>query len=62
MSESETKAGKRHLPHINVEEERELREWARRFQVEPETIRAAIKRVGPMVEHVERYLTSKWAY
>jgi hypothetical protein len=57
MSDNKAKTGKEDRERINVDEEYELRDWADHFQVDQETLRAVVKKVGPMVKDVERELT-----
>ena len=41
-----------------MNEEHELRYWARKLNCSEEQLRDAVKRAGPMVEDVERLLRS----
>jgi len=41
---------------ISTSEEYELRDWAQKFGVTPEELKAAVARVGTEAENVKRYL------
>ncbi|HVJ75272.1 MAG TPA: DUF3606 domain-containing protein [Casimicrobiaceae bacterium] len=41
---------------ISTSEEYELRDWAKKFGVTPEELKAAVARVGTEAENVKRYL------
>ena len=41
---------------ISTSEEYELRDWAKKFGVTPEELKAAVARVGTDAENVKRYL------
>jgi len=52
-----TRGGQDRL-RINVNQEHELRAWAKKFGVTTEQIEAAVKAVGDRAEKVEEYLAS----
>jgi hypothetical protein len=56
MADDRTKTGKPDRDRINVNEDYELRDWARKFGVTPQQIKDAVKAVGPMVADVRRHL------
>jgi uncharacterized protein DUF3606 len=41
---------------INVHQDYELRDWAKRFNVTPERLKEAVAAVGDRVEKVQQYL------
>jgi hypothetical protein len=56
MADDKSKTGKPDRDRINVEEDYELREWAKKFDVTPERLREAVKTSGPMVRDIEALL------
>ena len=44
---------------INIHEDYEVRYWTKRFGVTPEQLKAAVHKVGVMVDDVERELKHK---
>ena len=44
---------------INIHEDYEVRYWTKRFDVTPEQLKAAVHKVGVMVDDVERELKHK---
>jgi hypothetical protein len=56
MADDKTKTGKADRDRINVNEDYELRDWAKKFDVSPETLKAAVQAVGPMAKDVARKL------
>jgi len=56
MADDKTKTGKADRDRINVEEDYELREWAKKFDVTPERLKEAVKTSGPMVRDIEALL------
>ena len=56
MADDKTKTGKSDRDRINVDEDYELREWAKKFDVTPERLRQAVKTSGPMVKDIEALL------
>jgi hypothetical protein len=61
MSDDRTKAGGQDRKRINLSEEYEVRDWAEKFGVSHEELRAAVGRVGSMADDVERDLQSRGA-
>jgi hypothetical protein len=55
-SDSKQPTGSRDGERINVNLAYELREWARKFAVTPEELKAAVKAVGDNARKVEEYL------
>ena len=56
MADDKTKAGKADRDRINVHEDYELRDWSKKFNVTPEQLKAAVKKVGVMAKDVEAEL------
>lgn len=56
MSDDKTKAGQGDRARINMNEDYERRDWARKFGVTEEELRAAVEKVGSMAADVEREL------
>jgi hypothetical protein len=56
MADDKTKTGTPDRDRINVSEHYEVSDWARRFSVSEEQLRAAIKKVGPMAKGVAKAL------
>ena len=59
MADDKTKTGKPDRDRINVEEDYELREWAKKFGVTPERLKQAVKTSGPMVKDISALLGKK---
>ena len=58
MPDDRSKVGGQDRTRININEEYEVRDWADRFGVSQEDLKAAVARVGDRVHAVERYLNS----
>lgn len=58
MPDDKTRSGGQDRQRINVHEDYELRDWARKFGVSPEELKAAVDRVGDRADEVERYLNA----
>jgi hypothetical protein len=56
MADDKSKVGKPDRARINVSEDYELRDWSKKFGVSPEQLKAAVHKVGPMVDDVRREL------
>ena len=56
MSDDTKKTGKQDRDRINVNEDYELRDWSKKFNVSPEQLKAAVKKVGVMAADVEKEL------
>ena len=56
MADDKTKTGGQDRTRINVNEDYEVRDWAKKFNVTPEALREAVKAVGSSAEAVERHL------
>nr|WP_145552303.1 DUF3606 domain-containing protein [Variovorax boronicumulans] len=56
MADDKTKTGGQDRERISVNEDYELRGWAKRFNVTPEQLKEAVKAVGTQAEEVERHL------
>lgn len=57
MADDKTKAGGQDRQRINVNEDYELRGWAKKFNVTPEQLKEAVKSAGTNALDVERHLT-----
>ena len=58
MADDKSKAGGQDRTRINVGEDYELRDWAKKFDVTPEQLKEAVKAVGTSAAAVEAHLTS----
>ena len=56
MADDKTKTGGQDRQRINVNEDYELRGWAKKFTVTPEQLKEAVKAVGTQADDVERHL------
>lgn len=56
MSDDRTKAGGQDRTRISLSEAYEVRDWAKKFGVTEDELRAAVGRVGNEAEDVEREL------
>jgi hypothetical protein len=56
MADDKTKTGKPDRDRINTGEAYELRDWATKFGVSEDALKAAVKRVGPMAKDVAKSL------
>ena len=56
MDDDKTKGGGQDRTRINVHEDRELRDWATKFDTTPEQLRAAVEAVGDRAADVEMHL------
>ncbi len=56
MSDDKGKSGGQDRRRINVNEDYELRDWAKKFGVTGEQLKAAVAKVGDRAEDVERHL------
>ncbi|MEY2508575.1 MAG: hypothetical protein QOH01_2904 [Verrucomicrobiota bacterium] len=56
MADDLSKRGKPDQIRVNVHEEWELRERSKEWNVTPQQIKDAVKKVGPMVKDVKREL------
>jgi hypothetical protein len=56
MSDDLNKRGPADRARVNVNEAHEARYWASKWGVSEEELRAAVERVGPMADDVERAL------
>ncbi len=59
MSDDKGKTGQADRLRINLNEAYEVRDWAKKFGVTEEQLRAATKKAGPMAADVERELKKK---
>jgi hypothetical protein len=59
MSDDETKTALQDAKRVNVNEEYEVAYWSKRLATTPERLRAAVKKVGVMVDDVEKELKGK---
>jgi hypothetical protein len=56
MSDDKTKVGGQDRQRINVNEDYELRDWAKSMNTTPERIKEAVQAVGDRAEKVREYL------
>jgi hypothetical protein len=56
MADDKTKANGPDRDRINVNEDYELRNWAKKFNASPDQIREAVKAVGDRADEVEMHL------
>jgi hypothetical protein len=59
MSDDKSKVGGQDRTRINVNEDYELRDWAKKFNVSPDRLKAAVKEVGTAARDVEKHLGTK---
>lgn len=58
MSDDRTQRHGQDRQRINVNEDYELRDWAKKFGVSPEELKEAVKAVGDRADKVEELLRS----
>lgn len=56
MADDKGKSGGQDRRRINVNEDYELRDWAKKFGVSQEELRQAVAKVGDRADDVERHL------
>lgn len=56
MSDDKSKTGQADRRRINLSEDYEVRNWATKFGVSEDRLRAAVEKVGSMADDVEREL------
>jgi Protein of unknown function (DUF3606) len=56
MSDDNKKPGSQDRLRINVNEDYELRDWSKKFNVTPDRLKEAVKKVGVMAADVEKEL------
>jgi hypothetical protein len=56
MADDLKMTGKQDRDRINLEEDYEVRDWAKKFGVSEEQLRSAVKAAGPMAKDVQRHL------
>ena len=61
MADDKTKTGGQDRTRIDVNEDYELRDWAKKFDATPEQIREAVKAVGNRAADVEMRLKGSHA-
>lgn len=59
MSDDKTQTGGQDRKRISLEEDYEVRDWAEKFGVSADELRAAVGRVGDVAEDVERDLSGR---
>ena len=59
MSDDKSKTGRADRQRINMSEDYEVRDWAKKFGVTEDGLRKAVERVGPMADDVRRELGSR---
>jgi hypothetical protein len=61
MADDKSKTGGQDRLRINVNEDYELHDWARKFDATPDQIREAVKAVGDQAADVEMHLKGSHA-
>jgi uncharacterized protein DUF3606 len=56
MADDLSKTGRQDDARINLDQDHELSYWSEKFGVSPDTVRAAVVKVGPQVKKVREYL------
>ncbi|PYY13462.1 MAG: DUF3606 domain-containing protein [Acidobacteria bacterium] len=56
MSDDKSKVGKQDRDRINVHQDYELRDWAKRFGVSKDELKKAVESVGNSAEAVRKHL------
>jgi hypothetical protein len=56
MADDKTKAGRPDRDRINLNEDYEVRDWAKKFGVSEDTLRQAVKKAGPAASDVAKQL------
>jgi hypothetical protein len=59
MSDDKQKSGGQDRERINVNQDYELRDWAKSLGTTPERVKEAVQAVGDRVEKVREYLRDK---
>jgi hypothetical protein len=59
MSDDKTKTGGQDRTRINVNEDYELRDWSKKFDVTPEQLKAAVEAVGTDAAAVKQHLNAR---
>lgn len=59
MSDDKTKVGGQDRQRINVNEDYELRDWAKSMNTTPERIREAVQAVGDRADKVREYISGE---
>lgn len=58
MADDKTVRGGQDRQRIDIHENYEVRDWARKLGVTPEALKAAVKAVGDRADEVEKHLRS----
>jgi hypothetical protein len=61
MSDDKTKTGGQDRTRISLSEDYEVRDWAKKFDVTADELKAAVKAVGSEAKAVEAHLKGKKA-
>lgn len=59
MSDDLKKTGKQDDLRININQAWELRDWAKKLNISQEKLIEAVKKVGPLVTDVKKFLDTK---
>ena len=59
MADDTTKSGGQDRQRINVNQDYELRDWARSLNTTPERVKEAVQAVGDRADKVREYLSEK---
>jgi hypothetical protein len=56
MADDASKVGRQDRDRINLNEDYEVRDWAKSFGVSEDELRSAVAKAGPMVKDVKAHL------
>ena len=56
MADDTTRTRPKDVSRININEDYEVRYWTEKFQVSPDQLKAAVKKVGVSAKAVQEYL------
>lgn len=59
MSDDRSKSSGQDRARINVHQDYELRDWSKKFNVTPDELKAAVKKVGDQAHAVEAHFKAK---
>jgi hypothetical protein len=59
MADDKSKTGGQDRTRINLSEDYEVRDWAKKFGVTPDELKAAVAKAGSRAEDVERALKQR---
>ena len=59
MADDKSKSGGQDRTRINIAEDYEVRDWAKKFGVSSEQLKSAVKAVGTSADAVKQYLSTQ---